>query len=97
MRVSCLPDRNPQCDKFGFRNLARPKYCSCAKAADPEPGPGQLRIRVEAAGINFADILGRLGIYPDLPRLPVVVGYEVAGKLIARAPAWRKTGLAAMS
>ena len=56
-----------------------PEVLQLRKAPDPEPGPGQLRIRVEAAGINFADILGRLGIYPDLPRLPVVVGYEVAG------------------
>ena len=56
-----------------------PEVLQLRKAPDPEPGPDQLRIRVKAAGVNFADILGRLGIYPDLPRLPVVVGYEVAG------------------
>jgi NADPH:quinone reductase-like Zn-dependent oxidoreductase len=46
---------------------------------DPEPADGEVRIRVRAAGINFADILARLGIYPDAPKPPMVVGYEVAG------------------
>jgi NADPH:quinone reductase-like Zn-dependent oxidoreductase len=46
---------------------------------DPTPSPGEVRVRVRAAGINFADILTRLGIYPDAPQPPVVVGYEVAG------------------
>jgi NADPH:quinone reductase-like Zn-dependent oxidoreductase len=46
---------------------------------DPVPGEGEVRIRVRAAGVNFSDILARLGIYPDAPKPPVVVGYEVAG------------------
>src|SRR5450759_4467286 len=46
---------------------------------DPVPGDGEIRIRVRAAGINFADILARIGLYPDAPKPPVVVGYEVAG------------------
>ncbi len=45
----------------------------------PEPGPGQLRIKVQAAGVNFADVMMRLGLYPDAPKLPAVPGYEVAG------------------
>jgi len=45
----------------------------------PEPGSGQLRIRVEAAGVNFADVMMRLGLYPDAPDLPAIPGYEVAG------------------
>jgi NADPH:quinone reductase-like Zn-dependent oxidoreductase len=44
-----------------------------------DPGPGEVRVRVRAAGINFADILIRIGLYPDAPRLPAVIGYEVAG------------------
>ncbi len=58
-----------------------PEVLQVREAPDPEPKAGELRIRVEAAGVNFADILGRLGIYPDLPRMPVVVGYEVAGRV----------------
>src|SRR5215831_21156835 len=46
---------------------------------DPTPGDGEVRIRVRASGINFADVLARLGIYPDAPKPPMVVGYEVAG------------------
>ncbi|ETW25186.1 hypothetical protein MGAST_04055, partial [Mycobacterium gastri 'Wayne'] len=49
----------------------------------PPPGPGQLRIAVCAAGVNFADHLARVGLYPDAPKLPAVVGYEVAGTVEA--------------
>ena len=50
---------------------------------DPMPGPGQVRIRVEFAGVNFADLMARMGLYPDAPKLPAVVGYEVAGQIDA--------------
>jgi NADPH:quinone reductase-like Zn-dependent oxidoreductase len=51
---------------------------------DPAPpGPGQLRVAVRAAGVNFADHLARVGLYPDAPKLPAVVGYEVAGTVEA--------------
>jgi NADPH:quinone reductase-like Zn-dependent oxidoreductase len=46
---------------------------------DPKPGAGEVTIRVKASGINFADILARQGLYPDSPKLPAVIGYEVAG------------------
>lgn len=46
---------------------------------DPQPKSGELLIRVHAAGINFADILARKGMYPDAPKIPCVVGYEVSG------------------
>ena len=46
---------------------------------DPEPGKGEVLVRVKAAGLNFADILARQGLYPDAPKTPCVVGYEVAG------------------
>jgi NADPH:quinone reductase-like Zn-dependent oxidoreductase len=46
---------------------------------DPAVGPGEVRIAVKAAGINFADTMARLGLYPDAPKPPCVMGYEVAG------------------
>src|SRR5713226_9715991 len=49
------------------------------EAPDPTPGKGEVLIRVVASGINFADILARQGIYPDAPKIPCVVGYEVTG------------------
>jgi len=53
------------------------------QAPDPNPGRGEVRIRVEAAGINFADISARMGTYPDAPPPPCVVGYEVGGTIDA--------------
>ncbi len=49
------------------------------ESPDPHPGAGEVVVRVRAAGINFADILARQGLYPDGPRKPCVMGYEVAG------------------
>jgi NADPH:quinone reductase-like Zn-dependent oxidoreductase len=49
---------------------------------DPEIGPGEVRIDVAAAGINFADVMARMGLYPDAPKTPCVVGYEVAGTVL---------------
>src|SRR4051795_3211414 len=48
---------------------------------EPELGPGRLRVRVHAAGINFADLMARQGLYPDAPKLPFVPGYEFAGEV----------------
>jgi NADPH:quinone reductase-like Zn-dependent oxidoreductase len=48
---------------------------------DPVPGEGQVRIRVRAAGVNFADLLARMGLYPSAPPPPLVIGYEVAGEV----------------
>ncbi len=49
------------------------------EAADPTPARGEVVIRVKAAGLNFADIMARQGLYPDGPPKPCVMGYEVAG------------------
>lgn len=53
---------------------------------DPTPGPGEALIDVAAAGINFADVMARLGLYPDAPKPPCVVGYEVAGTIAELGP-----------
>lgn len=49
------------------------------EAEKPEPGEGEVRIDIEAAGINFADIMQRRGHYPDGPEAPYVPGMEAAG------------------
>lgn len=46
----------------------------------PAQVPGMVRVRVEAFGINFADIMARKGLYQDAPPLPAVVGYEAVGR-----------------
>jgi synaptic vesicle membrane protein VAT-1 len=74
-----------------MRQMVIPRYGApdvfeVREAPDPNPVEGQIRIRVRAAGINFADVLARLGLYPDAPKPPVVVGYEVAGVVDAAGP-----------
>ena len=48
---------------------------------DPVPQDGEALVRVRAAGINFLDVLIRRGRYPQMPELPAVLGYELAGEL----------------
>ena len=71
MRQALIPRFGPP-DVFEMR-----------EGPDPVPAAGDVRIRVRAAGINFADVLARLGLYPDAPKPPMVVGYEVAGHIDA--------------
>ena len=60
-----------------------PDVLEVREAPDPVAGPGEVLITVEAAGVNFADVLARQGIYPDAPPLPAVVGYEAGGTVAA--------------
>jgi synaptic vesicle membrane protein VAT-1 len=60
-----------------------PEVLQIRQMPDPSPKPGELRIRVQAAGVNFADVSARVGLYPDAPPPPCVVGYEVAGTVEA--------------
>ena len=55
----------------------------------PKPGPGQILIRVEAAGINRPDLLQRLGAYPPPPGAPDTLGLEVAGVVVEGAGRWK--------
>jgi NADPH:quinone reductase-like Zn-dependent oxidoreductase len=56
-----------------------PEVLKVLERPDPRPGPGEVRIAVKAAGMNFSDLLARVGMYPDAPKPPCVIGYEVAG------------------
>lgn len=83
------------------REMAReiPKEMSAARVAErggslslaripvPSPLPGQILIRVEAAGVNFADVKRRRGdVYPFETAFPYVPGGEVAGTVVAHGP-----------
>jgi NADPH:quinone reductase-like Zn-dependent oxidoreductase len=59
-----------------------PGVLEVQEQADPQIGPGEVRIDVAAAGINFADVMARMGLYQDAPKTPCVVGYEVAGTIL---------------
>ncbi len=59
-----------------------PEVLKVQERPDPPLGRGEVRIEVAAAGINFADVMARIGIYPDAPKPPCVVGYEVSGTIL---------------
>ena len=58
-----------------------PEVLEVRDSPAPQPAPGEVRIRVRAAGVNFADVMARVGMYPDAPPLPGVLGYEVSGEI----------------
>jgi len=74
-----------------------PEVLAVRQAPDPEPKPGEVRIRVEASGVNFADIVGRVGFYPDLPRFRSYLVTRSADALMPLAQMLIRVGSAAMS
>lgn len=73
--------------------VGAPEVLQVREAPDPQASTEEVRVRVKAVGINFADILARIGIYPDSPKIPAVVGYEVSGEIDqigASVTGWKK-------
>lgn len=58
-----------------------PEVLQVEERRDPQVAAGEVRVAVKAAGVNFADLMARTGMYPDAPKPPTVVGYEVAGEV----------------
>lgn len=56
-----------------------PEVLEVQERPDPQVEAGNVRVAVKAAGVNFADLMARSGMYPDAPKPPSVIGYEVAG------------------
>ena len=69
--------------KIVITKAGEPSVLQLQECADLEPGENEVRIAVKAAGLNFADIMARQGLYPDAPKFPCTVGYEVAGVIDA--------------
>jgi putative PIG3 family NAD(P)H quinone oxidoreductase len=57
--------------------------------ARPVPGPGQILIKVHAAGVNRPDLAQRMGAYPPPPGAPDTLGLEVAGEVVVAAGRWK--------
>jgi NADPH2:quinone reductase len=64
-----------------LRETGGPEKLELADVADPEPGDGEVIVRVRAAGINFLDLLVRQGRYAQQPDLPTIPGTEIAGEV----------------
>ena len=75
-----------------FDQPGPPEVLHLAEGPTPVPGPGEVLIRVEAAGVNRPDVLQRAGKYPPPPGASPVLGLEVAGSIAAAAPdsGWRE-------
>src|ERR1700683_945353 len=61
------------------RKYGAPEVFEARELPDPQLKPGEALIRVKAIGVNFADLLQRMGIYPGTPKPPFVPGLEIAG------------------
>ncbi len=63
-----------------------PEVLSVAEVADPEPGPGEVLVRVAATAVNRADTLQRQGFYPPPPGASEIIGLECSGTVAALGP-----------
>jgi NADPH:quinone reductase-like Zn-dependent oxidoreductase len=63
-----------------------PEVLEWREVPDPQPGPGEVLIRVRAIGINFADLLARLGVYSTTPKAPFIPGLELSGEVEQAGP-----------
>ena len=60
-----------------------PEVLRVREVSEPVPGPGEVRVRVEAIGVNYAEILSRKGLYGWAPRMPYTLGMEATGMIDA--------------
>ncbi len=58
-----------------------PEVLELVRIPAPPPGVGEVRVRVHAAGVNYADLMQRQGLYPGGPKPPFIAGFEVAGEI----------------
>lgn len=69
-----------------FQVLSTDTPPSIRQVPMPEPGPGEVRLKIGACGLNFADLLMAKGSYQDTPAPPFTMGLEVAGTVDACGP-----------
>jgi len=76
-------------NNFGMRAIYLKRYGASEKAFEiretptPQPGPKEVLIKSKCFGLNFADVVARRGLYPDAPKNPAVIGYDVSGYIEA--------------
>ncbi len=78
--MSAMPDLMTE---IGFSQPGGPEVLQARRVPVPQPGPGQVLVKVRAAGVNRPDVLQRRGLYPMPPGVTPVPGLEVAGEVAA--------------
>src|SRR5258705_5139914 len=83
-----------------LRRSGPPHMLRVEEIPDPIARPGEVLVQVKAAGVNFADVLARQGLYPDAPQRPFIPGFETGGRGLSvwargeRVSLWRRPAAA---
>lgn len=59
-----------------------PEVLEIRETPTPKPAPDQILVKVRAIGLNFADVMGRFGVYPGTPQPPFILGLEFSGEVV---------------
>ena len=69
-----------------FRSFGGPEVLEWCETADPAPGPGEVIVKLEAAGMYYADIYRREGLFSPRGSAPWILGWEGAGTIVDLGP-----------
>jgi len=69
-----------------FHEIGGPEVLKIEEEAPKQPGKGDVRLKVQAVGLNWAELMFMHGRYVELPKLPAGIGYEAAGVVEAVGP-----------
>ncbi|MEQ8325679.1 MAG: NAD(P)H-quinone oxidoreductase [Parvibaculum sp.] len=81
-----MPDLPATMTAIAIREPGGPEVLEPREIATPEPGHGEILIKVAAAGVNRPDTIQRMGLYPPPPGSPETPGLEVAGDVVSTGP-----------
>jgi putative PIG3 family NAD(P)H quinone oxidoreductase len=81
-----MPDLPAEMTVIGIRAPGGPEVLVPERRPLPTPGPGEILVKVAAAGVNRPDVMQRKGLYPPPPGAPDIPGLEIAGQVAALGP-----------
>ena len=82
-----MPTPPPTMHAVAITAPGGPEVLQLASLPAPRPGPGQVLVKVAAAGVNRPDVAQRAGVYPPPPGHSPLPGLEIAGEVVRLAPA----------
>src|SRR5690242_5793582 len=78
--MAALPS---QMTAVGIKAAGGPEMLVTEQRPVPAPGPGEILVKVSAAGVNRPDVMQRMGLYPPPSGAPDIPGLEIAGEIVA--------------